>query len=114
MRGRRAATVLGLTHGLSALAFALAVPAFADPAEVVRPPGCGFGPDAPGGESIPGTGVTDFIPATACQVVFTPSGRANFVLKARLPEGASVDTALVGPGLVVTPSGRVNSHGSFG
>ena len=114
MRGRRAATVIGITQGMSVLALALAVPASAGPAEVIRPPDCGFAPEVPGDESIPGTGVTDLIPATACQVVITPNGRVNFVLKAQLPEGASVDPALVGPGLVVTPSGRINSHGSFG
>lgn len=115
MRGRRAVDVAGLALGISGLALALAAPASAG-ADVVRPPGCGWGPDTGAGEteSIPGTGVTEVIPASSCQLVFTPTGRTNYVLRGELPEGASVDGALVGPGLVVTPSGRINSHGSFG
>jgi hypothetical protein len=96
-------------------AAAVTVPATAHAgAEVVRPTGCGHGL-APGDtEVIPGTGLTEFIPASFCQVVFTPTGRANFVIRAELPEGVSFDRALVGQGIVVTPSGRINSHGSFG
>jgi hypothetical protein len=107
-------SVVGVAVGALGLAVGAAGPALAG-AEVVRPPDCGWVPDAEAGEaeSIPGTGVTDPIAATACQLVFTPAGRVNYVLRGVLPEGASVQPALVGPGLVVTPSGRINSHGSF-
>jgi hypothetical protein len=77
---------------------------------------CGWGPDpeVPGSEAITGTGITEFIPATYCKLVFTPSGRVNFVIRGLLPEGTSVHPALVDEyGTVVTPSGRISGTGSF-
>lgn len=114
MRGSRAVRAAGVAVGVLGLTMSMAGTALAG-ADVVRPPAgvCGFGPETPGGEAIPGTGVTEFIPATKCQIVFTPTGRNNFVIKATLPEDVSLDRALVEPGTVVTPSGRINSHGSF-
>ena len=116
MRGTRVVSAVGVAVGVVGLTLSTAGTAVAVAgADVVRPEtGCGFGPDTPGGEVIPGTGVTEIIPATACQIVFTPTGRNNFIIKAELPEGVFLDRALVGPGTVVTPSGRINSHGSFG
>jgi hypothetical protein len=109
---------LGSVVGIAvAVVVAGALPASAA-AEVVHPEVCGFGPDpdVEGSESIPGTGITDFIPATYCQIVFTENG-ANFVIRAELPEGYAVDQALVlkdeGSITVVTPSGAIVSKGSF-
>jgi hypothetical protein len=105
----------GIVVGIASLAVLLVLPGTASAgAEVVYPDGCGWGPDETDPESIPGTGITEFIPATYCKIVFTPSGRANFVIKGRLPEGTAVHPALRAPGVgVVTPSGRINAAGSF-
>jgi len=115
MRGSGVGRAAGVAFGVIGLTMGTAGPVLAGPgADVVRSTECGFQPGPGEVESIPGTGVTDFIPATSCQIVRTPTGRANFEIRAELPEGVSLDRALVGPGTVVTPSGRINSHGSFG
>lgn len=106
-------SAVAVALGVLGLAFGTAGPALAG-ADVVRPPDCGFQPGPGEVESIPGTGVTEPIPASACQIVLTPTGRANYVIRAELPEGASLDRALLVQGTVVTPSGRINGHGSFG
>ena len=113
LRGPRVVRAVCVAAGVLALTAGTAGPALAG-ATVVRPSDCGFQPGPGEVESIPGTGVTTFIPATACQIVLTPTGGAYYVIHAELPDGVSLDRALVGPGTVVTPSGRINSHGSFG
>jgi len=87
-------------------------------AEIVNPENCGWAPDpdVEGSESIPGTGITDPIAATYCQIVFT-DGRANYVIRGELPAGYSVEQALVlkdENGItVVSPSGAIVSKGAF-
>ncbi len=48
--------------------------------------------------------------ASSCQVVFTPTGRANFVQRAEVPDGYSFERAVVAGGTIVTPSGRIIGH----
>ena len=112
MRGSRVASAAGVAVGVVGLTLSTAGPALAG-ADVVRPPDCAFTLVEAETEVIPGTGITETILASACQVVFTPTGRANFTIRAEVPEGYSFDRAIVAPGTVVTPSGRINGHGSF-
>lgn len=93
-----------------------ALPAQAQ-AEVVRPPVCGYFAEVPGGETVPGTGITDPVSGSYCLAVFTPSGGFHYVIRAEAPEGYAIDRALVHKGegdrTVVTPSGRITGTGSF-
>ena len=93
-----------------------ALPAYAQ-AEVVRPPHCGWMAEEEGGESLPGTGITEFVDASFCQIVFTPSDSAPFILRGTAPEGYEGDRAVIdrsdGNHTVVTPSGRIKTTGKF-
>ena len=79
-------------------------------AAVLYPDGCGWSAGSV-------EGIDEFIPATYCQVVVTPSGKLQATLTGQLPEGFTLKQAYVnlndcvGAGsLVATPSGRVVSH----
>lgn len=109
MRGSRVACAVGV----AGLTLGTAGPALAG-ANIVRPTQCGYTLGPGETEVIPGTGITENIVASSCQIVFTPTGRANFVLHAEVPAGYSSERALVAGGTIVTPSGRIMGHGSFG
>ena len=113
MRGSRVASAFRVAVGVAGLTLVTAGPALAG-ADVVRPTECGYTLGPGETEVIPGTGITENITASSCQIVFTPTGRANFVLRAEVPAGYSFDRALVAGGTIVTPSGRIVGHGSFG
>jgi hypothetical protein len=85
-------------------------------AEVVRPDECGWQPGPGETESIPGTGVTEPIAATFCQVVFLEK-QANYLIRGEMPAGHSVERTLVlrGPNsiTVVTRSGQITETGTF-
>ena len=112
MRGRRVAKVVAVPLGAFGLTLSMVGPASAG-ADVVRPTECGYTLGEGETEVIPGTGITETIVASSCQLVFTPTGRVNFVQRAQVPDGYSFERALVAGGTIVTPSGLIIGHGSF-
>jgi hypothetical protein len=104
--------VAAITAGVCAMS---ALPAQAQ-AEVVHEQ-CGWGAEEPGDEVIPGTGITETVHTSFCQIVFTPAGVANAVLRGQAPEGYEADRAVVDRHdfgrTVVTPSGRIIGTGQF-
>jgi hypothetical protein len=113
----RAAGRAGWVVGVAALAtLGAAVPAKAEPAVILHPTGCGWALQDDETEVVPGTGITEDIEATACQVVISPDG-VHFSMRGQGPADYSATRAVVDrgrPGVtVVSPSGRINGTGHF-
>jgi len=77
---------------------------------VFYPEDCGWTPGSV-------EGVEDFIPATYCQIVGTPSGKLMIRAQGELPEGFTLTQAYVNledcdgtSSLVATPSGRLTAN----
>jgi hypothetical protein len=115
---RRTTQIAAILSALFAAGVGFAPAAGAEGAEVLRPEGCGFGPDPETGQST-FPGVDALTPADSCHIVLLPRGGARFVIRAELPAEFSslFDTAFVqrssGGVTVVTPSGNIVSTGGF-
>jgi hypothetical protein len=109
----RAVPVIGIVVVATA---GTALPAHAQAQAQVLRPQCGWGLGESESEIIPGTGITDPVDASFCQVVLTGQG-VNFVIRGQAPDGYTADRAVVDGGrggvTVVTPSGAINGTGHF-